>query len=189
MKYLLGIGIGMGMAMACVQPASAQSVFGISEGTSIGSVTVVRSYSNNNYSITVPVPNPEFESYMVTAPSTTGICRITGLGISYANESQVRAAFGRLRTALDGKYGTSRQYDYNNAKSGNWAKDIRADKASLSAFWPSGDLNKAPALSSNIQSIGLEVRALDDGSLYLAVRYEFRNYARCAGDGADNRGL
>lgn len=168
--------------MLAVQPAQAQAIFGIRQGQAVGTLKVVRSYEDDRYAISPPTPNPEFESYMVTAPAGIGVCRITGLGVSYRGadaDHRVTAAFDRTRTMLDAKYGASTMISYRTDRTTSWAVQLRSEDAAHSAYWPKDLSDTVHGLTPDLDSIGLSVVALEDGTLYLSLRYEFRNFSRC----------
>lgn len=162
------------------QPANAQQVFGIAEGTAASALNVKRTYSDADYSIIVPGPDPEFESYMVTAPPGVGVCRITALGVSYTGanaERDVLAAFARVRASVEAKYGNAEFISYRKGRSSeSLAAQIFAEDAAHAAYWPYGVSASTPPVDVNVKSIGLNVEALENGELYLSLRYEFRNF-------------
>lgn len=168
------------LLMLVVQPASAQAVWGVTQGTASTALNVKRAYDNNDYSIFPSKPEAEFESYMVTAPPGVGVCRITALGVSYlgANgERDVKAAFARVRSAIDAKFGASELLTYRKKGDAvSFFDQILSEDAGYSAFWPAGIDENSPPLDVNVASIGLSILALKDGDLYLSLRYEFRNF-------------
>jgi hypothetical protein len=166
------------LLLAGAQPASAQLVFGLKEGTPSSSLNVRRSYDNNDFSVIVPQPEAEFESYMVTAPPGTGVCRITGLGVSYLGpnaERDVKKAFARIEAQINAKYGKGEFLTFTKTKD-SFAEQIFSQNAAWATFWPYGVSASSPALDENVKSIGLSIEALEEGDLYLSLRYEFRNY-------------
>src|SRR5688572_26710303 len=91
-------------------PLCAQA-FGVNMGDPIGKYSGKATDNKNQYRITVPLPNKEFEFYLAVATPSTGICKVSGVGHNHENDdygTRVRAAFEDLRSALGAKYGNSK---------------------------------------------------------------------------------
>lgn len=192
MKMIL-IVMALGVA---APPATQGGAFGLSMGQPITSVPGAKKYGSITYTTTdVPKPNPEFDSYMISATPQTGICKVTGLGKTHLNDSygtDTRAAFDRLHAALEAKYGPGK--DYNFLKSGSiwneardWFMSVQKKERTLASFW---SVENGSALPETIDSLAIDVRAVSSGP-YIAISYEFKNFEKCLAMKADtdNAGL
>ena len=178
MTAALGAGAAHAGPFGVRMGAPISSLPGAKAGKTVGEVTV--------YGLeTVPNPNPEFESYVVTASAKTGICKIAGIGKDHSNDNdgaKVRDAFEELATILDQKYGPSKSYDFLHAGAlwdgpSEYAMSLRQEERTLSRFW-------MPELKSNlpddIATIVLEAEATDRATTYIALRYELANFEACS---------
>ena len=175
--------------------ASAQA-FGIEKGTPIESLEVVREVSEFNFSVTVPKPHSEFESYTVFATPEAGVCSVKGIGKDHDNDrygSSVRSAFTDVSSALTGIYGASKNYDF--IKNGalwdggeEWVMSIRQNERFYSTFWTE---DKQSDLPEGLNAISLSVSALSSDLAYIVLGYEFDNMDECIRirDSQDEGGL
>jgi hypothetical protein len=166
--------------------ATAQA-FGVREGALVSEYGGRRSIGSTNpfyFKIDVPQPNREFESYSAFATPQTGICKVSGLGITHENDSYgtaSKSAFSGLKQALIARYGRSRDFDF--LKSGalwdephEWAWSIYKDERTLTSFWTRQD---GASLPRSIESIMLDTKAVSSSGPYLTLTYEFANFKQC----------
>lgn len=178
--------------------ASAQA-FGVRMGASVSEYGGRRAPGSTNpfyFKIDVPQPNREFESYSAFATPQTGICKVSGLGITHANDrygTASKSAFSGVKQALVSRYGRSRDFDF--LKSGalwdephEWVWSIYKDERTLTSFWTRED---GASLPPSIVSIMLDMRAVSSSSPYLSLTYEFANFRTCLAiiQRQDNEGL
>ncbi|WP_141243876.1 hypothetical protein [Sphingomonas lenta] len=136
------------------------------------------------YSITVPQPNSEFESYGAVATASGGVCKVWGTGRDHESDNygtSVRDAFNRLRAILDGKYGQSDEISFLRAKAlwdaeREWTMSIKQGERTVVAYWTR---KNGLALPDGLTAIMLQVKATSSSSAYLNLTYEFENFATC----------
>jgi hypothetical protein len=160
--------------------------FGVKKGVPVTQYggRPINASSQYHFAINVPTPNGEFESYMAIATPETGICKVTGLGLTHRNDtygSKTIAAFQALKSALRSRYGSST--DYNHLQSGamwkkpnEWVWSIYKDERRLVSYWFA---EKGASLPSGVTSISLTTKAVGPESPYLTLTYEFDNIDRC----------
>jgi hypothetical protein len=156
--------------------------FGLDFGAPITNTKIVRQVDATTYYISPPEPNSEFESYAVVATPNDGICKIIGIGKTHigAGETEIRAAFDSLTSALTLKYGTpSNSFDFLHVGAiwknpGEFAMSLRQHERSLVSFWDLGITN-----TNQIGSILLEADGTARDKTFLRLGYEGRNYKSC----------
>lgn len=172
--------------------------FGIDMGTPVSTLKVVDTVEADGplkgYSVVPPLPNSEFESYLVLATKETGVCKVIGLGKIHENDSSgddVKADFKGMLAALSGKYGEPTSYDFLRdgalwSRENDWAASINQNERVLVSFWSP----KASA-SQTISIVQLEVDAQNLHDTYLKLVYEFSNFETCQQikQAEDDRGL
>lgn len=175
--------------------ASAQA-FGIEKGTPIESLEVVREISEFKFSVTVPKPHSEFESYTVFATPEAGVCKVTGIGKDHDNDrygTTVKSAFADLCSALTGIYGASKNFDF--IKNGalwdgpeEWVMALRQNERHLTTFWTEDEQSDLP---EGLDGVSLSVSALSSDLAYILLGYEFDNMDECIRirDNQDEGGL
>lgn len=184
--------------LALPHVASAQA-FGVKMGDSVaryGGRLAGDAKSPNYFRITVPVPNRAFESYTAYSTPETGICKVTGLGVTHQNDpygSKTKQSFSGLQKGLRARYGASSDIDY--LKSGamwnepnEWVWSIDKEERMLVSYWlPSAGSSLPPGVTG----IKLETNALSPTEPYIVLSYEFANFARCLElmQRQDNQGL
>lgn len=175
--------------------ASAQA-FGVVEGAPVSRYGGTPTGGRDQFEIKVPQPNSEFDSYVAYATPETGICAVAGLGRTHESDNYgyaVRSAFERLRLALRGRYGPSKDFDFlhsgsiwKDANEFGWS--LYKKERSLSSYW---DREEGSINLGSVDSIVLRAYGLESDKTYVSLRYEFTNHATCfqAGESKDNAGL
>lgn len=158
--------------------------FGVNMGKPVSGYSGRPTSVKGVYSITVPQPNPEFESYSAIAAPMTGVCKVWGIGRDHGDDaygSSVRNAYERLRGLLDAKYGQSKEISFIKSgalwdKDREWVMSIKQNERTVMAYWLSKD---GLALPDGLVAISLTVRATSSSSAYLDLTYEFGNFKTC----------
>jgi hypothetical protein len=153
-------------------------------GQTVSSLRVIKKIDEMDYEIQVPIPNPEFESYVARISPSSGVCRVSGLGKTHTNDRygfETRSAFARLKASLGARYGSSKNYDFLNAGSiwndpQDWHMALQKEERTLASFWSK---EHESALPATISGIMLDTRAVSSGP-YLALAYEFTNMTDCS---------
>lgn len=182
----------IGLSFLLFAPAVSAQAFGIQQGTPISRLNIVEKISPNYYSVNVPQPNDEFESYMVIATPGAGVCKVTGIGKTLDADrygSQARQKFGSLREALTNRYGEP-EHQFDFIRSGalwtgahEWAASIHQNERTYTSFWTN--------VGNGLDGIELDVSAISLSDTYIVVRYQFSNFGACKAeiDRQNNRGL
>jgi hypothetical protein len=153
-------------------------------GTPISKLHVLKHDRENSYTIDVPTPNSEFESYVVLATPGTGVCKIVGIGKDHDGDAagvEIRMAFNSMEAVLRSKYGNSKTFDFLQSGSiwndvGDFAMALRRNERHLEGFW---DRDENSTLPSDIRSINLSASATGSSSTYLTLSYEYTNMDAC----------
>lgn len=163
--------------------AHADGPFGIAQATPINQLTINREIAPGRFVIEVPRKHPEFESYIVSASKTHGVCSITGVGKDYENDRfglNVREAFGKIREQLERRYGRSEEVFFIRSgalwdSSNEWVMSIKQNERAHQLSWERGK-NIA---DETINDILLTVKATSSDSSYLTLQYRFLNNEAC----------
>lgn len=158
--------------------------FGTTMGQSIATLNARQASTKNTFTVTVPTPNAELESYTAVATPQTGLCKIWGVGRDHRNDrsgENVRGAFERLKTLLDIKYGAAEKFDFLDRgalwdEPHEWVMAVNKNERKFVAYWTKQNANM---LADGIAAISLEVRAYASDIAYLDLTYEYANFARC----------
>ena len=179
--------------VACAAPPSA---FGITMGTPISQLSVVRKVGENVFRVKAPIPHPEFENYSVLATPTHGVCKIVASGVTYSNDkygTETRTAYNRIKSALAAKYGKSQTFDFIRSGSiwngaHEWAASINQKERTLQDFWTT---EVGSTLPEGMTGLDLDVGSTGLTDPYLIISYEFANFKSCRAADAQrsNRGL
>lgn len=180
-------------------PATAQA-FGVRMGAPVREYGGKRPAGVDNpyyFSIDVPKPNGEFESYSALATPQTGICKVSAIGKTHENDAygtEAKSAFSSLRLALRSRYGPSEDFDFirNDAlwdEPREWVWSIYKEERSVASFWTK---EAGASLPAELKAIALDVNSVSptDGA-YLSLSYEFTNFDECKAviSRAESRGL
>lgn len=159
--------------------------FGVKMGSSVAQYNG-RTVAGDKFRfrITVPVPNSEFESYVATSTPETGICQISGLGVTHESDEYgfaTKAAFSGLKDALTARYGTSKNYDFIDTgalwnKPREWGWSVYKKERTLSSYWSADYGSSLPA---GVSIIGLNTKAVSSSGPYVTLTYDFDNVDRC----------
>jgi hypothetical protein len=183
MRYYLQIVI----STFCLMLIPAQTLargFGIQQGTSIEELDVVEDLGTGRYVVNVPSPHSEFESYVVWASDSHGVCLVRGLGKDHDNDrygQSVRAAFDKLESALEERYGDFRKGNFLNAgalwdETDEWVMAIRQSERVYQSVW---DAQYGSDLPDSIIEIILNVDALSSSSAWIGLQYRLANFDEC----------
>lgn len=179
MKRYLMIAV-LALMMSSVATAGS---FGVVPGKPVRTYAGKPGKVDGVYTIVVPQPNSEFESYSAVATPEIGICKVWGIGKDHDNDrygADVREAYDRLKALLNDKYGASQEYSYIKSgalwdKPEDWVMSVKENERTLVSYWLMPDKQAV----EGIKSISLEVKAFSSGSAYLDLTYEFENFPLC----------
>lgn len=182
--------------LVCLSSAAFAGPFGLNKGQPISSLKVISQPGPGIYVVTVPLPNPEFQTYVVAANPQDGVCKVSGIGRSHANDrygSETQSAYGSLKSALSGKYqsGLAQEFVKEGAlfpEAADWVMAVKQNERVHQTLW--GAAFGKP-LSDGLGSIALMVKAVDMDTSYLQLSYEFDNFDSCMAKmkSKDNEGL
>lgn len=176
--------------------AETPSAFGISMGEPVSALTIVKpGRSKASYLVKPTTPNAEFEAYMVFTSKKQGVCKVVGIGRDHASDrfgADTQSAFKSLRTALAGKYGNSKDFDFIKSgakwtKPGEWAMAIQQNERTLSSFWEKDQKSKIPVGLT----VMLQAKSTSPDTSHVLLSYEFPNFKACSAenDAANAAGL
>jgi hypothetical protein len=167
--------------------AGAQA-FGVKMGDSVSKYGGRLAGSGNDpnyFRINVPTPNREFDGYVAWSTPETGICAVSGLGVTHENDpygTKTKEAFFGLKSALASRYGASSDFDYLRTgalwnKPREWVWSVFKGERNLASYWlPS----KGASLPADVSGISLSANAVSSTAPYVTLKYEFQNYDRCS---------
>jgi hypothetical protein len=176
-----------GQFFAPYQVMAQNGAFGIKMGQLISSVPGAKLYKKFVYEVgRVPNGHPEFESYMIYTDKAGRICKVSGLGKTYQNDSygtQAVSAFERLHDALGKKYGSAQDFDFLKAGSiwdepRDYHMSIEKSERVRASYWSKDHGSVMPI---DIGIIGLTIKSVSSG-LYISIGYEFSNFEKCSAD-------
>jgi hypothetical protein len=164
--------------------AQADGPFGMTPGTKINELIIKREVAAGRFSIEVSRGHPEFESYIVTASDTHGVCSITGIGKDYDNDRfgiNVREAFDKLRAQMERRYGKGEEVFFLRSGAlwdglNEWVMSIKQNERAHQLSWEKGT-NIAD--DTFINDILLTVKATSSDTAYLTLQYRFTNIEAC----------
>jgi hypothetical protein len=132
----------------------------------------------------VPKAHSAFDSYLFTLTKSTGLCKVTGVGVDIEMNSfgsQINSAFKSIEEALVEKYGAvADRYDYLQSGSiwnepEDWAMALYKEERRLASVW-----TFSPARTEDgLQAILLKASALSPSKGYVSLFYEFSNFDQC----------
>ncbi|ESQ93282.1 hypothetical protein ABAC460_00855 [Asticcacaulis sp. AC460] len=187
------------MAVGCLvtTPAFA-GAFGIEMGTPLSQLKdpdlMNGSGPVKTYYVTAPQPNSEFERYVVTLTTQTGVCSVVGFGRLYDNDrygNAVRPPYERLKSVLTTKYGPPVSDQYALLPDALWNKDsdfaasIYRKERVVAVGWR---LDERPG---NMNSVTMMISSNADDTTSVTIAYGFKNYDKCnqIAEQSDNSGL
>ena len=161
--------------------------FGLKFGIKLSDLDTVLDNKDGTYDVKVPKPNDNFEIYTVTVGERVGVCAITALGKTLANDAfgnSVREVFSELKNSLNLKYGASKDFDFlaygsiwNEPR--DYVMALSKNERTLASFWTH---KFGATLPATISTIGLTARGLSGRESYLRLRYEGSNIESCAAE-------
>lgn len=167
--------------------------FGLSFGASrealvklVGPIKQTDAASGGMVVSSVPKPHPDFESYLVMASATHGLCKVTAVGETIQINSfgnQIKEKFTELASTIQAKYGPGQRQDFLQAGSiwnepEDWAMALAKEERVLAMIW---ETPKVPA-GSALSAIMLRAHALNTSAAYVILTYEARTFAACASE-------
>ena len=169
-------------ALVLVANAAFAGPFGIEMGAGIENYEV-KEPGPKPMLLSVPKPHPLFEHYAVWHSTATGICRVIGISEPFRNDrygEELRTQFGRVRAALDAKYGNSETIDMLKpgalwTEPDDWVMAIRQNERMFGAYWPDPD----PVQSDDLGYIELVVSTLSSDTAYMVLRYDTTTFEDC----------
>lgn len=190
MKKTLVVSLVLATQMAISKQTEPVKPFGFPLGASlqeIQNLTVLSADKDNKnwYETKIaPTTNNEFEAYSLMISPNYGLCKVIAYGITYKNDDYgnvLKNKFSSIESALNAKYGKGKNFDFLNYDSiwtdnKYFAMSLYKQERHLQSFWM---LSTGVTLPGNLESIGLEGKALDSTRTYLVLRYESKNIKAC----------
>lgn len=133
----------------------------------------------------VPMPHEFFINHVVFLTKETGVCEIlssSNIVTTKENGEDLRLKFESIKQGLSEKYGPPTtnvdQIEEDSVlKSPNdWMLSIRTEDRKFKAYWISEDKQKYP---NGIDTISLEVKAININNGIMLLNYEFDNLPEC----------
>lgn len=173
------LAIAMNATSACAGP------FGLTMGMAASDLSVITKGDNGEYSIKVPKPNSEFQTYTATAGAKTGLCKVVAVGRTKENDktgAETMLAYERLRADLIAKYGNGRADNVLQSgaqwnRGDEWSASIYYKERTVAYVWDPGN---SAGLPPDIGRISLEVRAAAPFDPFVQLSYEFANFSKCS---------
>lgn len=188
------------MSFAAAQTGN-EGPFGLRMGMTLADLqkigTVTATNTKGVYTMrTVPIPNNNFEEYVVTVAPSFGLCKVSGYGHTIqanAFGDQLKERFNALKAAVTSRYGVSRDFDFLRTGSiwdeaRDWMMALYRQERTLASFWMRDETPNVPAYLTGIH---LQARALTSSTGYVSLGYEFANSSPCIDElkAASNDGL
>ncbi|GEM72676.1 hypothetical protein SAQ01S_24420 [Sphingomonas aquatilis NBRC 16722] len=150
--------------------------FGIEFHTPVENLEIVRELGQGKYFVTPPKLHPSFESYVVQATPSVGICWIKGISPAMSNDAfgaQARQLHGTLRSQLEKRYSTGAYTD--RLLSGSiwdepryWTQGLTANERHCYVIW---ERPAARQLPDDVDSIFLGVNGLSSDDTSVSLEY------------------
>ena len=164
--------------------AALAQAFGISMGENPAALNNHEEIQNGVHTVSAPNPHSEFESYIVKASDSHGVCMVRGIGKDHTNDrfgQSVRQSFQALEAVLESNYGLFLKNDFLRSGalwdgSEEWVMAIRQNERVYQSVWDNDEKSELPA---NIQSIILAVNATSSSSSWVVLQYTFINHDDC----------
>lgn len=160
--------------------------FGFTMGEPISKYKVAEALELGRYKIqAVPVPRQDMDFVVVTATPAHGICKVTAISKDFPHDAygtDILGEFDELKSALNQKYGPSKNFNFLKAgalwdEPREFAMALYKEERTLSSFWPL-EVNSGP-MADNIANISLTAKALNTDTTYWLLSYEFTNFEAC----------
>ncbi len=184
--------LGIAMISSPLQSHAQSGPFGLSMGMSVSRILALPGAERIGdapgafFVPRPPQPHPDFESIVVSAEDSIGLCKVTAIGKTLESAStgaQLRNRFDQLEIVLTGKYGRPLKLDRLSTGSiwnepNDWMMGIRVGERTYAAVWLRD--STGVELPDWASAIGLEAVAQGPNKGYLKLSYEGRNFPRCA---------
>jgi hypothetical protein len=189
MRRIIFLTLSASLLMASAQTGLPSATpFGIQKGMTLQqlkSMGAVYDDKAKTWRLTkVASPNAAFEFYSIKATEKTGVCQVSGIGVTVTTNAYgegIKRQFESLKAVLNQKYGKSSDYDY--LKSGSiwdspqyWMRSLEQGERSLNSYW---DKEGGSNLPSNLSEIALLSGGLSSTEGFVNIRYRFDNYEVC----------
>lgn len=142
----------------------------------------------------VPIPHPNFDSYLFGFSEKSGLCSIVAIGkeIKSSNTGDdIKVKFSAIDEALSKKYGKGVGFDFVSNQHSSpefWMLELFQKNRTLAKSWHKDEGSKLPE-----ELLGIEIQAHADNisSGYISIRYEFINITDCSNESElrNNKGL
>lgn len=150
--------------------------FGIEFHSPVEGLEVVRDLGQGKYFVKPPKLHPSFESYVVQATPSVGVCWIKGISATMSNDaygSQARQLHDTLRAQLEKRYGTGAYTDqllsgsiWDDAR--YWTQALTANERHCFVSW---ERPLARLLPDDVESIFLGVSGLSSDDTSVCLEY------------------
>jgi len=177
-------------ALAAFAPLTAEAAaFGVEMGTPLSQLRIVETFKGDMYSVAVPSPHSEFESYTVWAPPSHGVCKIIGVGKNHTGDRsgvEIRTVMSEFRKILTEKYGKSETFDFLESGSiwdepEDFGMALTKKEYNLATYWTKQVESTMPA---DVGWIKLEAFAISSSITYLTLVYESSRIEECVAPGS-----
>jgi len=150
--------------------------FGIEFHTPVENLEIIEDLGHGKYLVTPPKPHPSFESYVVQATPSVGICWIKGVSGTVGNDAygiQARQLHGSLNAQLEKRYGAGELAE--GLRSGSiwdeprdWTQGLTANERHCYVLW---ERPTARLLPDDVDSIFLGVKGLSSDETNVGLEY------------------
>lgn len=131
-----------------------------------------------------PKPHSAFEAYVLKAPPSTGLCRISAVGKNVSTSVygyELKSSFENVRDQINKVYGNSKIADFLRHDSiwdepNDWLTGLRKKERVLQASW---NRSSGARLKDGISEILLSAIAKKNDTGYFVLQYRFENYDAC----------
>ena len=154
------------LLIACVAPAEAEGVFGVTQHTQLRVLPTCKSMLDPSwyYCRTLPVPDERFAFYRLQYGDGIGVCAIIAVGAVTTQDDEGSAArrqFDALQRSLSPLYGTGDRYDFLFPESGltrpgDWMKSLETSQRLFSVEWE--DVKR-----DSVQRVELRIKGVEVG--------------------------
>lgn len=180
---MLNIKTALLIACSACSPAVIAGPFGLDMGAKVEKMQGVTP-SKQAYAFDtkrVPQPHPTFRDFMLVSTPETGLCKIVAFGgptSTSAYGTEARTEFEKVEKALQQKYGEPERFQFLRSDSiwkedREWMMGLLKKEREHSSFW------KSPTNSDHINTIGLEMIAVNSDAALVKLSYEFNNFKQC----------
>ena len=160
----------------------ADGAFGLEFGQALpGQAEQMPGGKGGHYSVEVPSPYPEFESYFIVYHETTGVCGIGAFGKTYEDDewgNAVKIWYERLITILSNKYGSVRREEFLRpgalwVEDNEFSRSIDKNQRSHQAIW---EIETGDPTSTDLIILLVEAKQTDTR---LDIFYSSSDHLKC----------